>query len=89
MAATGLCGFAAEARPFHPHITLARAKGQGRGADLRALKCKIRSQPAFTRFTATEFLLYESHVAPGGAHYKGLMRGALAGGPGLMEAANH
>ena len=47
IAATSLCGFVAETRPFHPHITLARAKGQGRGTELRELKGRIRSQPSF------------------------------------------
>ena len=89
VAATGPCGFAAEARPFHPHITLARAKGHGRGNELRALKSKIRSQPAFTRFTASEFVLYESHLVAGGAHYEARMRVAFTGGPGPMAAANH
>lgn len=70
VSATSKCGFVAETRPFHPHITLARAKGQGRGTDLRELKGKIRSQPSFTRFTAREFLLYESHLGPGGARYE-------------------
>jgi 2'-5' RNA ligase len=70
VAATSKCGFVAETRPFHPHITLARAKGQGRSADLRELRGKIRSQPSFTRFTAREFLLYESHLGPGGAQYE-------------------
>ncbi len=28
-AATGLCGFIPETRPYHPHITLARSKGKG------------------------------------------------------------
>jgi 2'-5' RNA ligase len=74
-AATGLCGFAAETRPFHPHITLARAKGQGRGA----LKARIESQPVFTRFVAHEFLLYESHLSPSGARYEIRERFALGG----------
>src|SRR6202051_2732774 len=30
VAATAQCGFIAESRPFHPHITLARAKGDTR-----------------------------------------------------------
>ena len=68
--ATSKCGFVAEMRPFHPHITLARAKGQGRGSELRELKGKIRGQPAFTRFTAREFLLYESHLGRSGAQYE-------------------
>jgi 2'-5' RNA ligase len=70
VAATSKCGFVAETRPFHPHITLARAKGQRRGTELRELKGKIRSQPSFSRFTAHEFLLYESHLGPRGAQYE-------------------
>ncbi len=70
VAATSKCGFVAEMRPFHPHITLARAKGQGRGAEWRELKGRTRSQPAFTRFTAREFILYESHLGPGGSQYE-------------------
>jgi 2'-5' RNA ligase len=76
-AATSQCGFVAETRPFHPHITLARAKGQGREDDLRELRAKIRSQPAFTRFTAREFVLYESHLGPGGARYEAKARFGL------------
>ena len=65
-AATSLCGFAHEARPYHPHITLARDKGRG----LRELKTRIQRQPTFTRFVAEEFLLYESHLSSSGAHYE-------------------
>jgi RNA 2',3'-cyclic 3'-phosphodiesterase len=76
-AATSRCGFQAEARAFHPHITLAREKGHGRGAELRTLRSKILSQPAFRRFTAREFVLYESHLEPGGARYEARMGVAL------------
>lgn len=69
-AATAHCGFAAEERPFHPHITLARSKGQNRALPLRALKAKVSRQPVFTRFSAAEFLLYESHLAPTGSIYQ-------------------
>jgi 2'-5' RNA ligase len=69
-AATGLCGFAAETRPFHPHITLARGKGEGRGRGLRELKARLQRQPDFTQFVADEFLLYESHLSPSGARYE-------------------
>jgi 2'-5' RNA ligase len=78
VAATSKCGFVAETRPFHPHITLARAKGHGIGAELRTLRAKIGSHPAFTRFTAREFLLYESHLGPGGARYEVRARFGLA-----------
>jgi 2'-5' RNA ligase len=76
-AATGLCGFAHEARPYHPHITLARSKGDGRG--LRDLKARIQRQPVFTRFVAEEFLLYESHLSSSGAHYEIRERFKLGG----------
>jgi len=67
-AATRPCGFAPEARPYQPHITLARAKGQRRG--LGELTAKIRRQPDFTRFAAPEFLLYESFLSTAGARYE-------------------
>jgi 2'-5' RNA ligase len=67
---TSACGFAAETRPFHPHITLARVKGQERGAHLRELRKQILGQPAFSRFRAEEFLLYESHLSAEGARYE-------------------
>ncbi len=70
VAATGRCGFVAEERPFHPHITLARGKGQGRGADLRKLLGGAGAQPGFTRFPAREFVLYESHLGAGGSKYE-------------------
>jgi 2'-5' RNA ligase len=78
VAATSRCGFVAEKQPFHPHITLARAKGHGRGAELRELRGKIRSQPSFTRFTAREFLLYQSHLGPSGSKYEVKARFGLA-----------
>jgi 2'-5' RNA ligase len=69
-AATALCGFVPEERPFRPHITLARAKGQDRAQPLRALKTRINRQPTFTHFVAHEFLLYESHLSRDGSIYE-------------------
>ena len=69
-AATGLCGFAHEARPYHPHITLARGKGVGRGPELRELKSRIHRQPTFTKFIAEEFILYESLLGTTGSRYE-------------------
>ncbi len=69
LAATALCGYQPEARPFHPHITLARAKGPAGSHDLRSLQSTLRAEPAFPAFTAREFLLYESHLEPTGARY--------------------
>lgn len=44
--ATSRCGFVRESRPYHPHITLARAKAERRG--FVALKSKLGNPPAFT-----------------------------------------
>jgi 2'-5' RNA ligase len=74
--ATGRCGFVAEKRPYHPHITLARAKGEERGRPLRALHDRTPHGARFTGFTATEFLLYESHTRPDGAEFE--VRGRFA-----------
>jgi 2'-5' RNA ligase len=79
VSATDRCGFVAEERPFHPHITLARAKRQGRGTDLRKMLQAAGSQPPFTQFPAREFLLYESHTDPGGAKYEIRLRFPLIG----------
>jgi 2'-5' RNA ligase len=75
-AATARCGFVAEKRPYHPHITLARAKGEGRGRPPRILQDRVPRGERFTGFTATEFLLYESHTRPEGAEY--VVRGRFA-----------
>jgi len=69
-AATGLCGFIPETRPYHPHVTLARTKGKGRNRGLQELKTRIHRQPAFTGFLAEEFVLYESVTRPTGALYE-------------------
>ena len=69
-AATGLCGFIPETRPYHPHVTLARTKGKGRTHGLNELKARIHRQPAFTSFVAGEFVLYESVTRTTGALYE-------------------
>jgi 2'-5' RNA ligase len=68
--ATQPCGFVPESRPFHPHITLARTKGQLRGSGLDGLRSKVQRQPVFTPFIAEEFRLYESFLGPGGSQYQ-------------------
>jgi 2'-5' RNA ligase len=69
-AAAGFCGYTPEARPYQPHITLARSKGKGRGQEPTELKAKIHRQPAFTSYLAEEFLLYESFLDPAGSRYE-------------------
>jgi RNA 2',3'-cyclic 3'-phosphodiesterase len=94
--ATSRCGFVAEARPFHPHITLARetgnertrergnkksgsprpGSGANRGTSLREVVARAGAMPAFSRFMAREFVLYESHLGREGSRYE--VRGRFA-----------
>ncbi|MDE3187786.1 MAG: RNA 2',3'-cyclic phosphodiesterase [Acidobacteriota bacterium] len=75
-AATKLCGFVPEARPYEPHITLARSKDQRKG--LLAIEARIRHQPRLTSFMAEEFLLYESFPGASGSRYEVRARFALS-----------
>ena len=70
LGATSKCGFAAEDRPFHPHVTLARARGDNRMQNLRLLKARANTKVPFPEFTAREFLLYEVFLGPGGSRYE-------------------
>ena len=69
-AATAGCGFEVEKRAYHPHITLARTKGHGKSSGLDTLRTRLGQQPAFSGFTAREFLLYESFLGAGGSRYE-------------------
>jgi RNA 2',3'-cyclic 3'-phosphodiesterase len=82
-AATRLCGFVPEPRPWHPHITLARAKGRTRRGALALLKKTLQRSPLTleTEFAAAEFLLYESFPAPEGSRYEVRARFALDAEP--------
>jgi 2'-5' RNA ligase len=64
--ATAPCGFVAESRPYHPHITLARFEGKNRAQNLPDTSAPA---PQFSGFVASEFLLYESVLAPAGDRY--------------------
>jgi RNA 2',3'-cyclic 3'-phosphodiesterase len=68
LSATASCGFEPEDRPYSPHITLARNRGREDG--IRALKPRLGPAPELPSFTATEFLLYESHLGPQGSRYE-------------------
>ncbi len=70
LAATSQCGFIGEHRPFHPHVTLARAKGDKRMQTLRRLKAQVNPDMRFPAFTAKEFLLYQAFLGPGGSRYE-------------------
>jgi 2'-5' RNA ligase len=67
--ATAGCGFVPETRPYHPHITLARARSKG-ARTMRDLKARIRREPKFSGFFAEEFVLYESHLRSTGSQYE-------------------
>jgi len=70
VSATAQCGFSPEDRPFHPHITLARAKGRGKFRGLPVPRSLRENPPRFTPFEAREFLLYESFTGEGGSRYE-------------------
>ena len=78
LAATQQCGFVEEERPYHPHVTLARAKGDDRARALRDLKARVKSDLRLPQFTAREFLLYESFVGSNGARHEVRERFSLA-----------
>ena len=77
VAATAKCGFVAEERPFHPHITLARARDRRRFRGLTLPRSGRQAPPQFTRFEAREFLLYESFTEPSASRYEARGRFAL------------
>jgi 2'-5' RNA ligase len=85
VAAMRSCGFTPEARRYHPHITLARAKGRSGARELSPLKKaleRIRIDLA-AEFVAKEFVLYESIPGADGSRYEVRGRYALhAGGQG-------
>jgi 2'-5' RNA ligase len=62
-------GLVPEARPFQPHLTLARARARD-GATLPA----IPSPPQLQPWRADELILYSSHLGRGGAVYEPLRR---------------
>jgi len=68
--ATSASGVAAEDRPYHPHVTLARAKGDDRSRALRSLKPRVPDNVPFPPFTAREFLLFQSFLGSAGARHE-------------------
>lgn len=76
-AATRLCGFQSDQRPWHPHITLARRKSRARlgRSDLARVSTAMKEAFAQTGpgircgFAAREFCLFESFFDPGGQRY--------------------
>ena len=77
VAATSLCGFTPEMRPYHPHITLARSKGRDGARGLRDLRSKLQAATELSPFVASEFRIYESKPTPSGSLYEVRERFAL------------
>lgn len=61
-------GFQIDRRPFHPHVTLGRAKKKlnGAGEVIAKLGFKFASEPK----SFNCFHLYQSHLCPDGARYE-------------------
>jgi len=76
-------GLPPETRRYTPHITLARLKDStpARVAQFLAENNLFRAEP----FTATEFVLYSSHLGRQGAHYR--VEAAFPLDPPLTESA--
>lgn len=66
-------GFAREARPFNPHLTLARFRISRPQPALHAL-VEREGSPPLGRFEVSEFFLFESKLSPRGAEYQKLAR---------------
>jgi RNA 2',3'-cyclic 3'-phosphodiesterase len=76
-------GFSEESRPFHPHVTLGRVRGQRGTAALRARveTCTFDQPP----ITLHEVALIKSDLRPSGSVYTTLKRISLSGNPRAGE----
>ncbi|MHB8584628.1 MAG: RNA 2',3'-cyclic phosphodiesterase [Thermoplasmatota archaeon] len=64
----GAVGFELDARPFQPHLTLARARSARGAADVRAF-VEARSTEEFGTVRIEDVRLYKSHLSPKGPTY--------------------
>lgn len=78
-AAVRRCGLAVEDRPYRAHITLARSRNRDGRKTIERLKRSVEQQKLNGQWEATEFLLYESQLSPGGSKYIVRERFALSG----------
>ncbi len=69
-------GIPREDHPFHPHLTLARAKRNTPASAFKRLqeKLAVMQSPEFGTMTAREFFLYESQLSPEGSRYTKIAR---------------
>ena len=61
-------GFPPEERPFHPHLTLARAQNVGRSNELLPILQAYHNR-YFGEFSVTQLHLFQSELQRGGARY--------------------
>lgn len=73
-------GFAPEARPFKPHLTVGRVKGRAR---LQALQQMLLAHTGFSAepFDAAQIVLYKSDLRPDGARYTPLFKTPFSRNP--------
>ena len=69
-------GFPREARPFSPHLTLARVKDPGSGRRLKQVLPSVPREP-FGTVVVGSVVLYRSDLSPAGPEYSELLRVAL------------
>lgn len=74
-------GYPPEARPFTPHLTVARARARGGAPGLAAALQAASTGLAPVAWRATTLTLFESHLEPGGARHVPLRRVPLGGSP--------
>ena len=79
--ATESLGFLREARPFRGHVTLGRARS-ARGVARIVKAIAAAGSPEFGAWTATEVVLFRSHLRPTGARYEAVARLPLSPLPG-------
>lgn len=74
-------GFPREQRAFNAHLTLARVRDDAAPADRARLHDALTrfDPPAFPAFRVTEFVLMQSILGAGGAHYRALATFRLTG----------
>ena len=74
-------GFPREQQAFNAHLTLARVHGDASPADRVRLYEALKrfDAPRFPTFRATEFVLMQSILGPGGARYRPQATFALSG----------
>jgi 2'-5' RNA ligase len=68
-AAVRKAGLEVEDRPYRAHITLARARNREGKKTIARLEGSAEQQRLSVRWEASEFLLYESQLSPGGSRY--------------------